>query len=107
MNWDSVTRMPRQIVLFRMKVIFHDLCFSKKSIIMVVLDDARKESAQLLNDVSEDFQSITSVKKKFEEWKRYYNQSYQDSYVSLALPGVFEFYVRLELLQWDPLKASS
>jgi hypothetical protein len=46
------------------------------------------------------------VKKKFEEWKRYYNQSYQDSYVPLALPGVFEFYVRLELLSWDPLKVS-
>ncbi|CEP07979.1 hypothetical protein [Parasitella parasitica] len=56
----------------------------------------------LLADVSDEYRSLGTVKNKFEAWKLDYYDDYQKAYGSLSLPGAFEFYIRAELVSWDP-----
>ncbi|EIE81292.1 hypothetical protein G6F46_006843 [Rhizopus delemar] len=56
----------------------------------------------LMEDVSEEFRSLGAVKEKFEAWKTTYYEDYQKAFGSLSLPGAFEFYIRLELITWNP-----
>lgn len=62
---------------------------------------------ELMSDVGAEFKSIRTVKDKFEAWKLEYYDDYQKAYGSLSLPGAFEFYVRSELVSWDPFSVSS
>ncbi|KAG2237678.1 hypothetical protein INT48_009616 [Thamnidium elegans] len=56
----------------------------------------------IMSDVADEFKSLRTVKDKFEAWKLQYFDDYQKAYGSLSLPGAFEFYVRSELVSWDP-----
>ncbi|KAL4205604.1 nineteen complex-related protein 2-domain-containing protein [Rhizopus microsporus] len=56
----------------------------------------------MMNDVNNEFKSLAAVKSKFEAWKTMYYDDYQKAYGSLSLPTAFEFYVRLELVTWNP-----
>lgn len=57
---------------------------------------------ELMANVGDEFKSLTTVKNKFEAWKKDYYDDYQKAYGSLSLPGAFEFYIRTELVSWDP-----
>ncbi|KAL7316435.1 hypothetical protein PS15m_005525 [Mucor circinelloides] len=57
---------------------------------------------ELMADVSSEFSSLSTVKDKFEAWKLDYYDDYKKAYGSLSLPGAFEFYIRSELVSWDP-----
>ncbi|KAK2662311.1 hypothetical protein Ddye_000885 [Dipteronia dyeriana] len=59
---------------------------------------------QIFSDASEEYSQLSSVKERFEEWKRDYPSSYRDAYMSLSAPAIMSPYVRLELLKWDPLQ---
>lgn len=61
---------------------------------------------ELLADVDDAFKSLTTVKNKFETWKVDYYDDYKKAYGSLSLPGAFEFYIRAELVSWDPFSVS-
>jgi GC-rich sequence DNA-binding factor len=37
-------------------------------------------------------------------WKTEFNDDYTKAYGGLSLPGVFEFYVRYEIMLWNILK---
>lgn len=54
-------------------------------------------------DAVDEFGKLESVKEKLEGWKRAYPGSYRDAYASLSVPSLFAPYVRLQLLNWDPL----
>ncbi|KAG2202349.1 hypothetical protein INT46_004674 [Mucor plumbeus] len=60
------------------------------------------EIDELMANVGDEFKSLTNVKNKFEAWKKDYYDDYQKAYGSLSLPGAFEFYIRTELVSWDP-----
>jgi GC-rich sequence DNA-binding factor len=60
-------------------------------------------SRQVLADVDEQFCTITTIRKKFEKWKYDYRTSYKQAYISLSIPTLFSPFVRLQLLEWDPL----
>ncbi|CAG8448617.1 2100_t:CDS:10 [Ambispora leptoticha] len=64
-----------------------------------------EQHTELFSDVRDEFKSISLIKSKFEEWKSEYREEYLKAYGGLSLPGVFEFYIRYELLLWDPFKA--
>lgn len=71
------------------------------------LDTIQNEKLEeMLADVGEEFKSLRTVKDKFEAWKLNYYDDYQKAYGSLSLPGAFEFYIRCELLSWDPFSVS-
>ena len=60
----------------------------------------------MLADVGPEFKDLRTVKDKFEKWKTDYYEDYQKAYGSLSLPGAFEFYIRCELVSWDPFSVS-
>lgn len=37
-------------------------------------------------------------------WKTEFNDDYTKAYGGLSLPGVFEFYIRYEIMLWNTLK---
>ncbi|KAL2631116.1 hypothetical protein R1flu_015802 [Riccia fluitans] len=53
--------------------------------------------------LEKEFAQQTKVKEKLEGWKSQFASAYRDAYVSLSAPAIFAPYVRLELLEWDPL----
>lgn len=64
-----------------------------------VLDTA----GRIFGDAVEDYARLQKVKERLEGWKTRYPTAYRDGYASLSAPAIFAPYVRLELLQWDPL----
>jgi hypothetical protein len=61
----------------------------------------------IIADVQDDFASLLSVKNKFETWKTEFTDDYTKAYGGLSLPGAFEFYVRIELITWNPFLVSN
>lgn len=61
----------------------------------------------MLEDVGEEFESMEAVKSKFEAWKTRFYDDYTKAFGSLSLPGAFEFFVRCELVSWDPFSQST
>lgn len=67
-----------------------------------VLDDA----THIFEDVNEDFSKLSSVLKQFEKWKLYFNESYQEAYIPVCVLKLVLPFVRLEMLNWNPLETS-
>jgi hypothetical protein len=71
------------------------------------LDHVETEDIQeLMQDVGEDFKTLNNVMEHYEAWKLDYYDDYEKAYGSLSLPGAFEFYIRTELVSWDPFNVS-
>ncbi|KAG2172997.1 hypothetical protein INT44_006970 [Umbelopsis vinacea] len=67
------------------------------------LDEIQRDKINaIIADVQDDFSSLLSVKNKFESWKTEFNDDYTKAYGGLSLPGAFEFYIRIELITWNP-----
>ncbi|KAJ8315152.1 hypothetical protein KUTeg_007302 [Tegillarca granosa] len=60
---------------------------------------------RLFEDVVEDFSEVDFVREKFEDWKTKYGETYREAYIGLCLPKLFNPFIRLYLLDWNPLKA--
>ena len=65
--------------------------------------DARDAARSMLNDASEEFSTLSAVKRHAEEWKRTHRGSYKSTYMSVSVPNLFAPFVRLELIGWSPL----
>ena len=65
------------------------------------------QAAAVFEDVVEEFWNLSLIKQRFEEWKFGVPESYEQVYVPLFLPKLFGPFVRLQLLQWNPLEVSS
>lgn len=52
----------------------------------------------------EDFSEVDSVRERFEDWKQTYKDTYQDAYIGLCLPKLLNPYIRLSLINWNPLE---
>ncbi|KAI6114380.1 GCFC-domain-containing protein [Pisolithus sp. B1] len=63
---------------------------------------------ELLSDVAAaEFKDPSlGLAKWFGEWRKRYGDSYTGAWGGLGLVGAWEFWVRLELLGWDPLDSS-
>lgn len=69
--------------------------------------EALEASTSVFADASEEYGSLAAVKDRLEKWKQQHPGAYADAYMSLSVPAVMAPFVRLELLQWDPLFGSS
>jgi GC-rich sequence DNA-binding factor len=65
--------------------------------------DARQAADAILCDASEEFSTVSAVKKRAEEWKRTHPSSYKNTYMSISAPSLFAPFVRIELIGWSPL----
>jgi hypothetical protein len=61
---------------------------------------------ELFGDVGDEYKSLGAVKSFFEAWKTEFYEDYKNAFGSLSLPAAFEFYVRCELVAWDPFSVS-
>ncbi|KAJ8276583.1 hypothetical protein COCON_G00083350 [Conger conger] len=68
-------------------------------------DRILKESKKVFEDVLEDFHSLDNIKARFEVWRKLYFSCYQDAYIGLCLPKLFNPLIRLQLIPWLPLEA--
>ena len=69
-------------------------------------DKLMVQSEVVFSDVVEDFCKLSTIKERFEQWKFFLPSSYDQAFVSLCLPKIFSPFVRLQLLQWNPLDSS-
>ncbi|XP_052087083.1 PAX3- and PAX7-binding protein 1-like [Mytilus californianus] len=61
---------------------------------------------RLFEDVVEDFSDIHSIRERFEDWRSLYNDTYKEAYIGLCLPKLVNPFVRLQLINWNPLQES-
>ena len=62
------------------------------------------EAAQsVFTDAAEEYGSLPAVKRHLEDWKQEHPSAYLDAYMSMNVAAVMAPFVRLELLQWDPI----
>ncbi|GIY73608.1 PAX3- and PAX7-binding protein 1 [Caerostris darwini] len=62
------------------------------------------EAGSVFEDVVEDFGTLDGVMTNFENWKSRQLTSYSEAYVPLCLPKIFGVFVKLALLDWNPLE---
>lgn len=68
-------------------------------------DKVMKDRASLFEDVVSNFSSVKEILSRFELWKFGFSESYKDAYMGLCLPKLLTPFIKLELLQWNPLEA--
>ncbi|XP_054715948.1 PAX3- and PAX7-binding protein 1-like [Uloborus diversus] len=71
-----------------------------KKIRETILDEANT----IFEDVVEEFGTLEGVMSNFEKWKAEHHESYSEAFVPLCLPKIFGTFVRLALLDWNPLE---
>ncbi|XP_071491063.1 PAX3- and PAX7-binding protein 1-like [Diadema antillarum] len=68
-------------------------------------DRIMAEQAKVFEDVEDDFCSLPAILKRFQRWKFEQRDSYTDAYIGLCLPKLCEPFIRLQMLDWNPLEA--
>ncbi|XP_071344243.1 intron Large complex component GCFC2 [Trachinotus anak] len=69
--------------------------------------DVLLRSQAVFSDVQDDFCNVKKILSRFEEWRRFYSDSYHNAYISLCLPKLLNPIIRHQLLAWNPLKDAS
>lgn len=69
--------------------------------------EALEAAQSVFADAAEEYGSLPAVKRRLEDWKREHPSAYMDAYMSMNVAAVLAPFVRLELLQWDPLYDSN
>jgi len=67
-------------------------------------DEILKKYNDFFSDTNENFKDLSIIKKNFEDWKEKYPKEYNQGFGGLSMPGVFELFVKYELLLWEPLE---
>lgn len=65
------------------------------------------QGSEVFKDVVEEFWKLALIKVRFHEWKFGFPESYKQAYVHLFLPNLLAPFVRVQLLQWNPLQVRS
>ena len=73
-------------------------------IFLYFTDRIMTESSRIFEDVVEDFHALSLIQSRFQKWKMTHTETYQDAYIGLCLPKLFAPFVRLQLLDWNPLQ---
>nr|KAG5694080.1 hypothetical protein BaRGS_033699 [Batillaria attramentaria] len=71
--------------------------------------NAEKESitsaaAALFTDTLADFSEMEAVRQRFEDWKFTFQDTYREAYIALCIPKLVNPFVRLQLINWNPLE---
>ena len=67
-------------------------------------DKASSGAEDIFSDVVEDFCHLSHIKQRLEEWKFRFPDSYSQAHIPLHLPRLFTPFIRLQMLQWNPLE---
>uniref|UniRef100_A0A4X2K0A2 GCF C-terminal domain-containing protein n=1 Tax=Vombatus ursinus TaxID=29139 RepID=A0A4X2K0A2_VOMUR len=58
----------------------------------------------VFKDVNEEFSDVQKILLKFQQWRERFPDSYHEAYASLCLPKLFSPFIRIQMLDWNPLK---
>ncbi len=72
--------------------------------VCVIAERVITDSRTIFDDVMEDFQELGHIKRRFEDWKYDQSESYEEAYIGLCLPKLFTPFVKLRLIEWNPLE---
>eukprot|EP00123_Amoebidium_parasiticum_P017284 comp23785_c1_seq1/m.41275 comp23785_c1_seq1/g.41275 ORF comp23785_c1_seq1/g.41275 comp23785_c1_seq1/m.41275 type:complete len:825 (-) comp23785_c1_seq1:161-2635(-) len=67
------------------------------------IEAIQQQAREVFEDTSDQFSSVHNVRLKLEGWKGAYPQAYADAYVNTCVPRIFVPYVRLQMVDWQPL----
>ena len=70
----------------------------------IFADQIRTSVRELFEDVVDEFHELTYIKQQFQKWKQRQNESYTEAYIALCLPKLFTPFVKLKLVDWNPLE---
>lgn len=62
------------------------------------------EMKGIFEDTRPEYRSFDGMKVVLEEWKREYPKEYGDAFVSISVPKLIAPFIRMELMEWNPLK---
>ncbi|KAL4233284.1 PAX3- and PAX7-binding protein 1 [Mactra antiquata] len=66
-------------------------------------DEIIERSKELFEDVVDDFSDTDCIRSRFYNWKNQYGDTYREAYIGLCLPKLVNPFVRLQLIDWNPL----
>lgn len=70
-------------------------------------EDITIECRSLFVDTEDTFSSIEAIRNHLESWKLHFPEQYDATFMGLSAPALFAPFVRLELIDWNPLDPSS
>jgi GC-rich sequence DNA-binding factor len=65
--------------------------------------DILEDAAAVFDNVLDEFAELSTIAKRFDEWKLQFPQEYTDAYISMTLRKILQPLVTFQLLEWNPL----
>uniref|UniRef100_A0A8D2JMP6 GC-rich sequence DNA-binding factor 2 n=1 Tax=Sciurus vulgaris TaxID=55149 RepID=A0A8D2JMP6_SCIVU len=69
--------------------------------------DILQDHKKVFEDVHDDFCNIRNILLKFQQWREKFPDSYYDAFIGLCIPKLLNPLIRVQLLDWNPLKLDS
>ncbi|MBZ3875229.1 GC-rich sequence DNA-binding factor 2 [Sciurus carolinensis] len=69
--------------------------------------DILQDHKKVFEDVHDDFCNIQNILLKFQQWREKFPDSYYDAFIGLCIPKLLNPLIRVQLLDWNPLKLDS
>ncbi|XP_046288197.1 intron Large complex component GCFC2 isoform X2 [Marmota monax] len=69
--------------------------------------DILQDHKKVFEDVHDDFRNIQNILLKFQQWREKFPDSYYDAFIGLCIPKLLNPLIRVQLLDWNPLKLDS
>uniref|UniRef100_M3YAJ2 GC-rich sequence DNA-binding factor 2 n=1 Tax=Mustela putorius furo TaxID=9669 RepID=M3YAJ2_MUSPF len=67
-------------------------------------DNISQDHKKIFEDVHDDFCNIQHILLKFQQWREKYPDSYYEAFISLCIPKLLNPLIRVQLIDWNPLK---
>ena len=71
-----------------------------------ICQQTRAAVLQVFADADDEYAKLETVKARLATWQEKYPTTFRDAYGAASAPALFAPFVRLQLLHWDPLRAS-
>ncbi|XP_012358170.1 GC-rich sequence DNA-binding factor 2 isoform X1 [Nomascus leucogenys] len=69
--------------------------------------DILQKQKKVFEDVHDDFCNIQNILLKFQQWREKFPDSYYEAFISLCIPKLLNPLIRVQLIDWNPLKLDS
>ncbi|XP_055972637.1 intron Large complex component GCFC2 isoform X1 [Sorex fumeus] len=69
--------------------------------------DVLQDRKKIFEDVHDDFCNVQNILLKFQQWREKFPDSYNEAYIGLYIPKLLSPLIRVQLIDWNPLKFDS
>ncbi|XP_055972643.1 intron Large complex component GCFC2 isoform X2 [Sorex fumeus] len=66
--------------------------------------DVLQDRKKIFEDVHDDFCNVQNILLKFQQWREKFPDSYNEAYIGLYIPKLLSPLIRVQLIDWNPLK---